>query len=331
MPLVGGGLDHEMMTFQNIDPKDYLLGKLEESDAEAVEKDYFRNAASFNELLMAESELYDEYALNTLAADDRARFENRLLITGKQHQRKGFADALIRYVSDGAPAKAVPAAVTSGWLQTVKEFFSSHRLVSAMAVSAAALLLAVGAFWFASLERSTTDTDVAHSTASTEPTGPTTPVPDLSPGSVESNVIAKTSEVEPPRSKEAPAQRQVPPATPSRKSNPVAAIVSTIILSPGSVRDDSGGKVFVVPGTSSAIELRLEFEPLGHNSYFAVVETADGQQIWSGNVRHKGDVAFARFPSRRIKTGDYIVALKGLGPTRTYDTVAEYSFTIERK
>ena len=47
--------------------------------------------------------------------------------------------------------------------------------------------------------------------------------------------------------------------------------------------------------------------------------------------RSKGDTAFARIPTSRIKSGDYIVTLKGLNSSQVYDTVAEYSFSIDRK
>ena len=320
-----------MVTFQNMDAVNYLLGKLDEAEQEAIERDYFQKTGSFDELLMAESELYDAYVLDKLAADDRDRFECRLLITARQRQRAGFADALVNYVSSGHTAAIRPSTRGAGWIRSFKELFLSQHLLFYSLASASVLLMAIGAFWWISLDRGgAAETQVAGSSAPAEPV----PAPPSTSSSMPESMVtdATPSPSDPPLTERAAAAPR-PPAAKAEKqrANPIAALVSTIVLSPGATRDNSGGEVFVVPSASTHLDLRLEFEELGHSSYFAVVETADGQQVWRGKVTHKGEVAFARIPSKRIKAGDYIVSLKGLHPSKTYDPVADYSFTIERK
>ena len=320
-----------MVTFQNMDAVNYLLGKLDETEQEAVERDYFHTTGSFDELLMTESELYDAYALGQLVDDDRDRFESRLLISARQRQRAGFAAALVKYVSSEPGTADLSSPALSSWIPAFKDLFSSQRLLSYSLASATVLLLVVGAFWWISIERGDdAGTQVAGSSVPVEPAP-------AAPSNFSSSPESTVTDNMPSRPEQSLTERAAAeprPAAPNAKkqrAKAVAALVSTIVLSPGTTRDNSGGKVFVVPPTSSHIDLRLEFEEIGHTSYYAVVETADGQQVWRGKVPHKGEVAFAKIPSKRIKAGDYIVSLKGLNTSKTYDPVADYSFSVERK
>ena len=83
----------------------YLLGKLTESEAERIEARLIEDAGLFAEMETAEDDLFDAFARGSLDADERARFLERF---GADHQRRRFAQALVRRTSSRRPAPLVP-------------------------------------------------------------------------------------------------------------------------------------------------------------------------------------------------------------------------------
>ncbi len=313
---------------QNSEETDFLLGKLTEHDQELIEKGYFNDAGSFEELLIAESELFDAYAAGRLSADDNERFESRLMTTPKQRDRAAFADALAEYAlrSSGAEKETL----ISKWKSGILQLFSIKPLLSYSLSTAALLLLAVaGSWWMSSGPTAQRRTDVAVS---------------IPPGISDDRILEVNS---PPDFSDMPAEessdeRVAQPARNDRKAKALPSaspraprglsqVISTIVLTPGSVRDNGRAKVFVLPKATTRVDLKLEYDEFDHESYYAVVETADGQQVWRGKARYKDGIVSVDIPSNRITVGDYIVSLKGLSQMKTYDTVADYSFTVERK
>jgi hypothetical protein len=75
------------------------------------------------------------------------------------------------------------------------------------------------------------------------------------------------------------ASRQTQSAPPVK-----SPIISTIVLPLGSTRGAEPAKVFVLPEKTSLVHLQLKIENGHYLSYFAVVETVDGQQVWRGKA-----------------------------------------------
>jgi hypothetical protein len=58
--------------------RNYLLGRLSEEEATALEERFFSEEAAFDELLLAEDDLIDDYLDEQLSVDDRRGFEERM-------------------------------------------------------------------------------------------------------------------------------------------------------------------------------------------------------------------------------------------------------------
>ncbi len=122
------------------------------------------------------------------------------------------------------------------------------------------------------------------------------------------------------------------PSVPKNVSVP-RAIVSTILLSMGTTRGEDTSGPTTIPKNATQIDLTMTFEAGEHRSYFAVVETADGQQIWRGRLRRRKSTeevktATISLPAKRLPKGDYIISLKGLLGNGTYEPIADYSVSI---
>jgi anti-sigma-K factor RskA len=109
----------------------------------------------FDELLLAEEELIDDYVGGQLPLDERRRFEQHFLSTPERQRQLRFAQALSRYVSnsseksEGESARAQPLAHTSGQKRAgwFGAFWGSRAWALRSAVALAVVVVAVGALW----------------------------------------------------------------------------------------------------------------------------------------------------------------------------------------
>jgi hypothetical protein len=120
----------------------YLLGTLPEAERLRIEQAFFSADEAFEAMLAAEDELFGEYALDTLAPDQRAAFEARFLATPEGRRKLAFATALMEALGrhDSVRAKRPLGAfarvlVDRAWLQ--------------VAAVAAVIVLAVATAWLA--------------------------------------------------------------------------------------------------------------------------------------------------------------------------------------
>ncbi|HEV2915077.1 MAG TPA: CHAT domain-containing protein [Pyrinomonadaceae bacterium] len=125
--------------------KDYLLGEVSEEDRQReFEQRLLTEDSFFEELLMAEDELIDDYLSGALSEEEQGRFENHFLSTTERQRKLRFARALRRHVSNrAAAAEEAPgpaSSLYSRWLAWTKGFFSSPMKLAV----AALLLLALG-------------------------------------------------------------------------------------------------------------------------------------------------------------------------------------------
>src|SRR4030095_8255919 len=78
----------------------YLLGDLAEEQCEDLEERLLTDDETFQELLLVEDELVNDYVSGELPSVDREKFRNHFLCTPDRRQKLEFAGALRRYVSE---------------------------------------------------------------------------------------------------------------------------------------------------------------------------------------------------------------------------------------
>jgi CHAT domain-containing protein/TolA-binding protein len=131
----------------------YVLGQLAEDAREEIEKALLTNSEQFEELLILEDELVDDYVAGNLSAIDRTAFEKHFLPTPERTRQLRFGRAFKQYLSSRQPV--VPQETKStGWWSSPRAFFSSPW--RAVAFAAAALVIAFGA-WQVFLRQSPVD------------------------------------------------------------------------------------------------------------------------------------------------------------------------------
>ena len=316
----------------------FLLGKVTDTQRAEIEIDFFQSASSFENILIAENALTDAYVAGRLSFDDRRLFEQRLLINPKQRERAAFAKTLIKYASS-LPVETADETSRSNWAIALVRYLSGQPLASYSLGAAVILILVGAAFWWTTNNLVPANDELAQTV--TQPT-PEISAPVRSGEQEVRTALVDANEPVPLTDANSKLKREYRSAQdrPSRQAKPAESntssrMISTIILSLGSTRDAGAAKANVLPRGASAVRLQMAIESDGFPKYFAVVETIDGQQVWSGRLPHRklkdARSVTVTVPGARLKSGDYIVTLKGSASGTSYETIGEYSFTVERR
>jgi hypothetical protein len=132
--------------------RQYLLGQLSPAELPSVEERLLADSEFYEEVLIAEDELIDQYLGDTLSLRDRESFEEHFLSSAERQRKLRFATALRKYVADSrtesqdeideenfVPVAPVPHVFTR------KDSFWSFLLLRtpALAVSVACAILLV--------------------------------------------------------------------------------------------------------------------------------------------------------------------------------------------
>jgi hypothetical protein len=353
----------------------YLLGGLSESERERIEEAYFADDEAFEQMLIAEEELTDAYARGELSAEERGRFEALFLASPRGRERVHFARSLAAAVSDARPAQAVPEVRSSSQRPSLFAGLRALSPALRFALVAAALAAVIGIPWLlferaqmrqelrrlsdesAALRESARELErrvAAGETRNKELLAQLESERTTQGGRRED----ESAPQEPPRGgvrkNNAVIARQRPPAPPAAtntaeatarsprgrlhgKDRTAAALTASVSfdLTPGQARGD-GANTLAVPGKAAYLLLRLNLDAdSAHESYRAVIETADGREVWRADQVSprgaRGSVKLPAVPARDLPPGDYVLLLSGRRPDGGLEGVADYSFKVTKK
>ena len=82
----------------------YLLGRLPEDELAALDEGLVTDGEFYEELLIVEDELIDQYLSGQLSAAERESFETHFLLTTERHEKLRFANTFQKYVKGIEPA-----------------------------------------------------------------------------------------------------------------------------------------------------------------------------------------------------------------------------------
>jgi hypothetical protein len=86
--------------------REYLLGRLPLDQQPGLEERLLVDSEFYEELLIAEDELVDQYVRGELPSNDRASFESHFITSPGRPEKVRFARTLRKYVSGEAPTRA---------------------------------------------------------------------------------------------------------------------------------------------------------------------------------------------------------------------------------
>jgi hypothetical protein len=138
----------------------YLLGLVPDEEMSPLEERLMSDKAFYEELLIVEDELIDQYLEGDLSASERESFENHFLLTPERQRKVRFGRALNRYIATADPLPDNDAAaeeVSEGTRDVPKPppkpwysvFLPSQNPILSYSLATALVLIVAGVSWLA--------------------------------------------------------------------------------------------------------------------------------------------------------------------------------------
>jgi hypothetical protein len=262
--------------------KRYLLGDLAEQQCEQLEERLFTEDEAFQELLLVEDELVNDYVTGEMPESDREKFISHFLCTPERHQKLPFASALRRYFSEKKAAeqsaKNDDVRQPLNWRQSFLALVRSQNPLVAGSLAAILAIVMVGGLWSIleigrlhdQIDRIRSEQSAASRHAS---------------DSQRQLAAQLAAELRREQDQSAALKTEVDRLanfinTGRRVAGP--GIVS-IMLTPGLVRGEGGTRRLSITSESSWVQLQLNVPPDGYEKYQALLQRIGGEETSVGN------------------------------------------------
>ena len=301
----------------------YLFGEVSEREKERIEKEYFANDDLYDELLSLEHELIHEYTKEELSPRDRERFERGYLASPVKRQEVEFAKRLSAYTRNAAAAGAPLNSGRSGnsRIRRIIGTQLDQRWALAAGCVLATIVAAIVVVQYVKIKQQLAEARREVATLREEKqaslqfanrdaggehfNGPG----EVPPGRTNVNASGETD------------------GGKKRASSPT---IATLTLRPRLVRGVGEDALLVIQPRMDLVRLRLELEPDDYKTYQAVLQTAEGKEVWRQPTpvgqRAKGSFVVLSLPARLLQPGDYLVAVSGVTAGGLSEDVGEYHF-----
>ena len=135
--------------------KRYLLGELNEDDREQVEQRLITDRNYFDEVLLVEEELLEDYVSGLLSQQERDLFLQNYLSAPRQQQKLRIAQAFDKYASQTtAPVRAPRLDTTQTWLQRLIYALGLNKSLVQFSWAVMVLIVLTGTWWIVRTWRS---------------------------------------------------------------------------------------------------------------------------------------------------------------------------------
>jgi hypothetical protein len=313
----------------DISMKKYLLGELAEPEQRDIEQRLMTSNEYFEELLVAEDELVDEYLNGTLSPHEREKFDNHFLCTPERQDKLRFARSLQRYVSIHAER---PQKIWA-WPLSLS-FLRASYVIRGWSMATALLMMVVGGSW---LSVRTQLIQHGIEQARKQQVAPAVRQEELRQqvAQLHERNDELTRELE-QREKQSNALEQELAALKTPKSHQSAASVLAFALIPGGVRSvGQMNKVAIPPGVKW-VQLELSLDMGDHMRYQVVLQNAQGEEIWSESaqrtrLREVSEGIALALPAGLLSRGYYVLKLSGVDTQGKLEGIETYRFSVEKK
>jgi len=315
----------------------FLLGEMREDERAAFEENFFANEDLFEQIRVCEDELIESYIRKTLDASELEKFEKNFLTTKNRRQRVAFTREMLaklpEYKETAAAKKTETAAVqsTSVWT-SIAYFFKTPKLAFG---SAFALLVLVFGGWL--LLRNPKQADIAQQITPTPTIEVTQTNQNLnlpSNQNVSVNLNTNTAENIPDNKNVSPnANRETPNnQNTNTQKQPPNGITPVLALFAGTVRSNGKMSELNLPKNAAGASLQLNLESNIYKIYMVEIVDADGNLVLkNNNLKARNSKINLFIPAAKLRRGDFIVRLSALNPQNENESVADYTFRVNRK
>ena len=319
------------------DVRRFLLGEMSEDEKSAFEENFIGDELLFEQIRVVEDELIESYVRGTLPDVEREKFERNFLITEGRRNRVEFTrtmfDKLIVRKEAAAVKKIETVSTAPSVWNSIADFFKTPTLVFGAGL---AILVLIFGGWL--LLKNPSQTEIVRQITPSPTAQATQPeanqsLPTKENLPIKSNVNAPEKTLDnknasPNVNREAQNKNQ---NTNTQKQN-AAGIAPVLALFAGTVRAEGKISELTLPKDASGANLQLNLESQDYKSYCVEILNPDGAPVFrSSNLKAKNSKINLFVPSQKLARGDYIVKLSALNPQNETESVADYTFRVNRK
>jgi hypothetical protein len=300
--------------------RQFLLGDLPDSDANALEVELLRDDEKFEQMWEIENELVDAYVRGRLPTAERERFERHYLASPVHVQRVAVARRLIEE-ADG-PAPVATTVATTPARPALFERLGFSRPAWGYAFATILALLAVATIWLF-MERARLRRELAETRTDTESRrNQEKTLSDQIAGAREQNART-SSELEQLRT-----QNTGQTSHNTAEQTPSPSILS-FALSPVLVRGSSDQQTVRIPTKVDMVRLQLTDNNSEARQFQISIRTVEGRIVWQQrNSRSGKGTISAQVPGNKLPPGDYIATVSSVGPTGSLEEINRYFFRV---
>lgn len=316
----------------------FLLSEMTEDERNAFEERFVADESLFEQISATEDELIESYVRGTLSSSEKTIFEREFLSTESRRRRVAFMRTMLGKINEGnqiaAAKKTETASEThpSVW-NSIIEFFKTPKFVFGAAF---AILVLIFGGWF--LLRNSNQTEIAKQITPTPTAEVIKPNPNQNAAINENNSVnanTNTAKNIAENKNDFPNMNQATPNTnqnsniPKQTSNPATPILA---LFAGGVRSEGKMPELNLPKNASGANLQLNLESQDYKIYSIEIVNPDGNSIFkNGKLKARNSKINLFVPAQKLPVGEYMVKLSALNPKGEIESVADYSFRVNRK
>jgi hypothetical protein len=296
----------------------FLLGEMSADERDAFEENFVMDDVSFEQIRVVEDELIESHVRGTLPSGEKEKFERSFLTTERRRNRVAFTRTMLDKLAQEkeiavSKKTEMAAAVPSVW-DSIAGLFKTPQLALGVAF---ALLLLVFSGWL--LLRPANKTEIVQQITPT-PTVRTTP-PNQNQSPHNENALPDANGEAPDKKQNSDTQKQ--------DSTGVAPVLA---LFAGAVRGEGKLPELNLPKNAAGANLQLNIARGDYKSYSVEIVDADGHLILKKNKLKANNSKISLFvPAAKLRGGDYMVKLSALNLQNKNESLADYTFRVNRK
>ena len=291
----------------------FLLSDLPEDRRASIEDAFIRDESVFAELLAAENDLIDAYVRDELSVDEHRKFEVAYLTSPRRRERVEFARALQQVAAEARQNFQFPR--VSFW-ERVRAALTARFEIPRLVMAVAGLVVVVSGSWvlmqFRNLH-SELRRDSAEQAELRNDADALRRKLGNSEGSTSNKSGTEVASLEPPKGSE---------------------IVFSLIPGEESRGPGTGQKTLTIAPGVSQVRLDIELDREDYQSYLAVLTDQDGRVLTRSKPLKRASTSSEvewSLPAGSLRTGVYIVELKGLLPSGEAEEAGSYDLSVSRK
>jgi hypothetical protein len=267
----------------------YLLADLDEVERENIEERLFSDEGQVAELVQAEADLIDDYALGVLSDRDRNLFEQNFILSDERHQNLLFARAMDAYLEEiDSPVETQ----NEPWYKRFLSFQGRHKRWTMVATMAAAGIVLV------------------------------ITVPVVLKLFAPKDQFSSLSQREQMDRRLAKLNRQT-------LSSQVLPGIELSLQPSNLLRDGGDFKRIEIAKDVKVLNLTFELPDAQHNKYIVIARKIEGNELFSVNdLSPQPNGVLLKIPAEFLPTDDYQFEVKGIDATGKSASVAIYNLRV---